>query len=220
MYKDIIARTCECQIYITQRHTVYLCVCMQLCAYVCVCARFLKCILCCKKASQWESTVPIRWHERDRQFSKSDEAAVLSCGVCSWLSGVTQICNCRRQKCFWSVDLSSAWLRVHLWISNLYFYMKVCALSLPQTQSLYAGSDSGVVQSPTAFCSKYLSCADCVLARDPYCAWDPNTATCVNIFDTSSQRHRWLTIKLDPLFYSYLLSAYRTLLMHYYTGYW
>uniref|UniRef100_A0A672N111 Semaphorin 4D n=1 Tax=Sinocyclocheilus grahami TaxID=75366 RepID=A0A672N111_SINGR len=41
-----------------------------------------------------------------------------------------------------------------------------------QARFLYAGSDSGVVQSPTAFCEKYLSCVDCVLARDPYCAWD------------------------------------------------
>uniref|UniRef100_A0A673BJ34 Semaphorin 4D n=1 Tax=Sphaeramia orbicularis TaxID=375764 RepID=A0A673BJ34_9TELE len=50
----------------------------------------------------------------------------------------------------------------------------------PKTQSLYAGSDSGVVQSPTYFCDKYLTCTDCVLARDPYCAWDPHTDVCVN----------------------------------------
>uniref|UniRef100_A0A671W599 Semaphorin 4D n=1 Tax=Sparus aurata TaxID=8175 RepID=A0A671W599_SPAAU len=56
-----------------------------------------------------------------------------------------------------------------------------------ETRSLYAGSDSGVVQSPTAFCGRYLSCGDCVLARDPYCAWDPHTAACVNIFDVPSQ---------------------------------
>lgn len=60
----------------------------------------------------------------------------------------------------------------------------------PQTRSLYAGSDSGVVQSPTAFCDKYLSCVDCILARDPYCAWDPQTTACVNIFDTPSQAYR------------------------------
>ncbi|XP_069566815.1 semaphorin-4D isoform X1 [Brachyistius frenatus] len=57
-----------------------------------------------------------------------------------------------------------------------------------ETQSLYAGSDSAVVQSPTAFCSRYSSCDDCILARDPYCAWDPHTAACVNIFDTSSHQ--------------------------------
>ncbi|CAL9682076.1 unnamed protein product [Knipowitschia caucasica] len=49
-----------------------------------------------------------------------------------------------------------------------------------KTQSIYAGSDSGVVQSPTSFCGKYLSCIDCVLARDPYCSWDPQTEKCIN----------------------------------------
>uniref|UniRef100_A0A669DVC4 Semaphorin 4D n=1 Tax=Oreochromis niloticus TaxID=8128 RepID=A0A669DVC4_ORENI len=47
-----------------------------------------------------------------------------------------------------------------------------------ETQSLYAGSDVGVVQSPTAFCGRYSSCVDCILARDPYCAWHPTNATC------------------------------------------
>ncbi|XP_039634790.1 semaphorin-4D isoform X2 [Perca fluviatilis] len=66
-----------------------------------------------------------------------------------------------------------------------------------ETQSLYAGSDSGVVQSPTAFCGRYLSCEDCVLARDPYCAWDPHTAACGNIFDAPSQRLRKLIQSLN-----------------------
>nr|XP_020456477.1 semaphorin-4D isoform X2 [Monopterus albus] len=59
-----------------------------------------------------------------------------------------------------------------------------------ETHCLYAGSDSGVVQSPTAFCGRYPSCVDCVLARDPYCAWDHQTAACVNIFDARSHRLR------------------------------
>ncbi|XP_068429754.1 semaphorin-4D isoform X2 [Clinocottus analis] len=66
-----------------------------------------------------------------------------------------------------------------------------------QTRSLYAGSDSGVVQSPTAFCGRYLSCGDCVLARDPYCAWDPRAAACVNIFDAPSQKLRKLIQSLN-----------------------
>uniref|UniRef100_A0A3Q1FG88 Semaphorin 4D n=1 Tax=Acanthochromis polyacanthus TaxID=80966 RepID=A0A3Q1FG88_9TELE len=66
-----------------------------------------------------------------------------------------------------------------------------------ETHSLYAGSDSGVVQSPTAFCGRYSSCDDCVLARDPYCAWDPHTAACVNIFDIPSQKLRRLIQSLN-----------------------
>nr|XP_033784780.1 semaphorin-4D-like isoform X2 [Geotrypetes seraphini] len=46
---------------------------------------------------------------------------------------------------------------------------------------IYAGSNSGVVQAPVAFCAKYSTCIDCVLARDPYCAWNPQELTCVNI---------------------------------------
>lgn len=66
-----------------------------------------------------------------------------------------------------------------------------------ETHSLYAGSDSGVTQSPTAFCSRYLVCDDCILARDPYCAWDPHSTACVNIFEVPSQRLRRLIQSLN-----------------------
>ncbi|NWY29868.1 SEM4G protein, partial [Pheucticus melanocephalus] len=39
-------------------------------------------------------------------------------------------------------------------------------------RSLYVGAASGIVQVPLASCAKYASCYDCILARDPYCAWD------------------------------------------------
>nr|XP_033806150.1 semaphorin-4C isoform X2 [Geotrypetes seraphini] len=44
---------------------------------------------------------------------------------------------------------------------------------------LFAGSYAEVVQLSVANCSKYLSCSDCILARDPYCAWNRNTSHCV-----------------------------------------
>uniref|UniRef100_A0A8C5XB13 Semaphorin 4D n=2 Tax=Microcebus murinus TaxID=30608 RepID=A0A8C5XB13_MICMU len=44
---------------------------------------------------------------------------------------------------------------------------------------IYAGSNLGVVQAPVAFCAKHGTCEDCVLARDPYCAWSPPAAACV-----------------------------------------
>ncbi|XP_032164461.1 semaphorin-4D isoform X3 [Mustela erminea] len=44
---------------------------------------------------------------------------------------------------------------------------------------VYAGSSSGVVQAPVAFCEKHTTCEDCVLARDPYCAWSPASQACV-----------------------------------------
>ncbi|NWT19924.1 SEM4A protein, partial [Vireo altiloquus] len=36
---------------------------------------------------------------------------------------------------------------------------------------LYVGYSRGILQVPLANCSLHQSCAECVLARDPYCAW-------------------------------------------------
>ncbi|NWW54662.1 SEM4E protein, partial [Pedionomus torquatus] len=44
---------------------------------------------------------------------------------------------------------------------------------------LYAGSPSQVVQLPVSQCHRYKYCLDCVLARDPYCAWAPAAKECV-----------------------------------------
>uniref|UniRef100_A0A8C8VJ74 Semaphorin-4D n=1 Tax=Pelusios castaneus TaxID=367368 RepID=A0A8C8VJ74_9SAUR len=57
---------------------------------------------------------------------------------------------------------------------------------------LYAGSNSGVVQSPVAFCDKYSTCVDCVLARDPYCAWKPHEASCINILKEDEIERDWI----------------------------
>ncbi|XP_062308882.1 semaphorin-4E [Osmerus eperlanus] len=43
---------------------------------------------------------------------------------------------------------------------------------------LYAGSGYGVVQLPLSDCGRYRSCVDCILARDPYCAWDLPSDRC------------------------------------------
>ncbi|XP_030047824.1 semaphorin-4D-like [Microcaecilia unicolor] len=58
---------------------------------------------------------------------------------------------------------------------------------------IYAGSSSGVVQAPVAFCEKYPTCRDCVLARDPYCAWNPQELMCVNILQ--ERRTEWALIQ-------------------------
>ncbi|XP_043934116.1 semaphorin-3B [Protopterus annectens] len=45
-------------------------------------------------------------------------------------------------------------------------------------QQLYIGSDLGVSQLPLHRCSSYgKACAECCLARDPYCAWDGSSCT-------------------------------------------
>uniref|UniRef100_A0A8C2QSE2 Semaphorin-4A n=1 Tax=Capra hircus TaxID=9925 RepID=A0A8C2QSE2_CAPHI len=52
-------------------------------------------------------------------------------------------------------------------------------LQLAPTQgAVFAGFSGGIWKVPRANCSVYESCMDCVLARDPHCAWDPESQTC------------------------------------------
>ncbi|KAJ0065437.1 hypothetical protein NL108_010438, partial [Boleophthalmus pectinirostris] len=51
---------------------------------------------------------------------------------------------------------------------------------------LYAGSQFSAVQMPLCNCSRYESCVDCILARDPYCAWDFSTEQCFSVSRPSS----------------------------------
>ncbi|XP_041516080.1 semaphorin-4D-like isoform X4 [Microtus oregoni] len=57
---------------------------------------------------------------------------------------------------------------------------------------VYAGSNSGVVQAPLAFCGKHDSCEDCVLARDPYCAWSPAARACVTLHQAVGSNRAWI----------------------------
>ncbi|XP_051992053.1 semaphorin-4A-like isoform X1 [Xyrauchen texanus] len=43
------------------------------------------------------------------------------------------------------------------------------------------GSSEGVVSVPVSNCSYYWSCAECILARDPFCGWDPVMKVCTEI---------------------------------------
>ncbi|XP_034366101.1 semaphorin-4D isoform X4 [Arvicanthis niloticus] len=57
---------------------------------------------------------------------------------------------------------------------------------------VYAGSNSGVVQAPLAFCGKHSSCEDCVLARDPYCAWSPAIKACATLHQAEGSSRGWI----------------------------
>lgn len=43
------------------------------------------------------------------------------------------------------------------------------------------GTSEGVTSVPVSNCSYYSSCAECVLARDPFCGWDPSLRACADI---------------------------------------
>lgn len=53
-------------------------------------------------------------------------------------------------------------------------------------QQLYLGSNIGVSQMPLHRCDVYgKACAECCLARDPYCAWDGSQ--CSRYFPTAKR---------------------------------
>ncbi|XP_040910145.1 semaphorin-4A isoform X2 [Toxotes jaculatrix] len=58
--------------------------------------------------------------------------------------------------------------------------VKSLKLSIPKGV-IYVGTSEGVVRVPTANCSFYWTCAQCVLARDPFCGWDPANRACVEV---------------------------------------
>ncbi|XP_055016616.1 semaphorin-3D isoform X2 [Boleophthalmus pectinirostris] len=65
-------------------------------------------------------------------------------------------------------------------------------------QQLYVSSERGVVQLSLQRCELYGDdCAECCLARDPYCSWDGQT--CSRYFPTSKRRARRQDVKYgDP----------------------
>ncbi|XP_072413185.1 semaphorin-4G [Chiloscyllium punctatum] len=62
------------------------------------------------------------------------------------------------------------------------------SLVLASTQGmLYVGSQSRVLQLAVAQCQKYSTCFDCVLARDPYCAWDGSVCRGIQLDEDRTQ---------------------------------
>ncbi|KAM8973952.1 semaphorin-3E [Pelodytes ibericus] len=56
-------------------------------------------------------------------------------------------------------------------------------------QQLYIGSKSSIVQLKIHHCEMYgTACADCCLARDPYCAWDGNSCSRYNPSGSNTKR--------------------------------
>ncbi|XP_075701023.1 semaphorin-4A isoform X2 [Rhinoderma darwinii] len=48
----------------------------------------------------------------------------------------------------------------------------------PGKKMLYVGSRDGILQVPVANCSVYRTCIECILARDPHCAWSVTSQEC------------------------------------------
>lgn len=57
----------------------------------------------------------------------------------------------------------------------------------PSKGLLFVSSAVGILQLKVSNCSSHLSCGECVLARDPYCAWDGTR--CSDITHTARMEH-------------------------------
>ncbi|KAG9345343.1 hypothetical protein JZ751_009889 [Albula glossodonta] len=51
---------------------------------------------------------------------------------------------------------------------------------------VFVGSSEGVFQVPVSNCSFYSNCAECVLAKDPFCGWDHDQSACAEVSAASS----------------------------------
>ncbi|XP_073332219.1 semaphorin-4E [Pagrus major] len=60
---------------------------------------------------------------------------------------------------------------------------------------LYAGSESGAIQMPVSNCSRHETCVDCILARDPYCAWDFTAQQCTSASSLSTSNTTLQSLK-------------------------
>ncbi|XP_044293426.1 semaphorin-4C isoform X2 [Varanus komodoensis] len=76
-----------------------------------------------------------------------------------------------------------------------------------QKRVLFVGSDSQVIQLPVAECGKYRSCSDCILAKDPYCAWTWNGSRCVRIDAYDGTSVLFQDLGVDPAMCSPLRAA-------------
>ncbi|XP_067411514.1 semaphorin-4B [Emydura macquarii macquarii] len=66
-------------------------------------------------------------------------------------------------------------------------------LLLDQSQGLlYAASSSAVAQVPVSNCSLYRSCGECVLSRDPYCAWSGDACRSVAQYQLLLHPQAWV----------------------------
>ncbi|XP_036439339.1 semaphorin-4A [Colossoma macropomum] len=55
---------------------------------------------------------------------------------------------------------------------------------------VFVGSSEGVIRVPVSNCSFYSSCAECVLAQDPFCGWDSQGEACIPVSDMKPDLHQ------------------------------
>ena len=58
----------------------------------------------------------------------------------------------------------------------------ISEMQLSEEGHIYLTTDNGIYGLSVANCSAYTDCCSCVAARDPFCAYDTSSDTCVSVF--------------------------------------
>ncbi|XP_027856405.1 semaphorin-4E-like [Xiphophorus couchianus] len=94
------------------------------------------------------------------------------------------------------ISNNSGWLQKAVWsgddggriIEELQLFQDpqpIRFLQLSRRGQLYSATRTAVAQLSVRDCSRYTSCADCLIARDPYCGWDHLKGLCAAVAGAS-----------------------------------
>uniref|UniRef100_A0A3B5QQF1 Sema domain-containing protein n=1 Tax=Xiphophorus maculatus TaxID=8083 RepID=A0A3B5QQF1_XIPMA len=94
------------------------------------------------------------------------------------------------------ISNNSGWLQKAVWsgddggriIEELQLFKNpqpIRFLQLSRRGQLYSATRTAVAQLSVRDCSRYTSCADCLIARDPYCGWDHLKGLCAAVAGAS-----------------------------------
>ncbi|XP_027856400.1 semaphorin-4E-like isoform X1 [Xiphophorus couchianus] len=95
------------------------------------------------------------------------------------------------------ISNNSGWLQKAVWsgddggriIEELQLFQDpqpIRFLQLSRSGQLYSATRTAVAQLSVRDCSRYTSCADCLIARDPYCGWDHLKGLCAAVAGASN----------------------------------
>uniref|UniRef100_A0A3B5QGM0 Sema domain-containing protein n=1 Tax=Xiphophorus maculatus TaxID=8083 RepID=A0A3B5QGM0_XIPMA len=95
------------------------------------------------------------------------------------------------------ISNNSGWLQKAVWsgddggriIEELQLFQDpqpIRFLQLSRRGQLYSATRTAVAQLSVRDCSRYTSCADCLIARDPYCGWDHLKGLCAAVAGASN----------------------------------
>uniref|UniRef100_A0A3B5PXD2 Sema domain-containing protein n=1 Tax=Xiphophorus maculatus TaxID=8083 RepID=A0A3B5PXD2_XIPMA len=95
------------------------------------------------------------------------------------------------------ISNNSGWLQKAVWsgddggriIEDLQLFKNpqpIRFLQLSRRGQLYSATRTAVAQLSVRDCSRYTSCADCLIARDPYCGWDHLKGLCAAVAGASN----------------------------------